>query len=208
MFNLSRCLEKQNQQLQIQTNSENCDQNANDLDLYHSAIRFLRYGNQVPKCKSLILESRLLVHLCRTMYRYNKYLTFLNADGSTTVVEPCEKPSTTPTNETIQLTTESVPVILIKKKSHLLCKDLIKHYLTMLDHWPQPICSEFYNQVGLMQIIKERSPTKIQILPQNFLLEDYFKSQGDLSQVVKVGPSLAVKILKFFCGFRYLLNQN
>ena len=42
MSNLTRCMEMQNQLLQTQLNLDDCENNASDLDLYHSLIRFLK----------------------------------------------------------------------------------------------------------------------------------------------------------------------
>ena len=42
MPSLSRCMEMQNQLLLAQLNMDNCENNASDLDLYHSLIRFLK----------------------------------------------------------------------------------------------------------------------------------------------------------------------
>lgn len=94
---------------------------------------YIRFCNKLTKCKNYFLESRLLVHVCKAMYRYNTSLEFSSSSSDPT-------PGTDPS-------TDKKQTILINEKSHFLCKDLIKNYLVLLDDWPQPACSEFYNQV-------------------------------------------------------------
>jgi hypothetical protein len=78
------------------------------------------------------LESRLLVHVCKALYRYNKNLKFSSDISDSSSDSNVDKQAQT---------------ILINEKSHFLCKDLIKNYLLMLDDWPQPSSNEFDNQV-------------------------------------------------------------
>ncbi len=130
------------QLFQAQENLDNCESNANDLDLYHSVIRFLRYSYKVVDCKRSILESRILIYICRAIYKYNKHLTF-PLEGPTA---SAGQATSIPVEQTETTTTPAPLQIFINPKSLFLCKDLIKHYLIMLENWPKPICSEFYNQ--------------------------------------------------------------
>ena len=114
--------------------------------MINSTFRIERYGCKLPKFKSLLLETRLLVYICRAMYRYNKNLKLTTAST--------EKPQQINQKSDPESPVEQVKaqLIYINKKSHSLCKDLIKHYLLILDDWPQPACSEFYNQVVTITI--------------------------------------------------------
>ncbi len=140
---ICRCMDKQIKIIQVQENLNNCENNANDLDLYHSVIRFIRYSSNVVDCKRSILESRILVNICRAIFVYNKNLTFiLDEQNDTPGSEMPQK------DEKVDISLELPIKILVNKKSHFLCKELIKHYLIMLDNWSKPICTEFYNQVN------------------------------------------------------------
>ena len=104
----------------------------------------IRYGCELNKLKKSLLETRLLVYICKAMNKYNKSIQLLQPVVATTAKSTQIQSTTETTAETI----DTIQTILVNKKCHSLCKELIKNYLVLLDNWPQPICSEFYNQVN------------------------------------------------------------
>ena len=92
--------------------------------------------------KKSLLETRLLVYICKAMSKYNKSIQLLQ-----TGVTAAKSTQVQSASESITEAIDTNQTILVNKKCHSLCKELIKNYLVLLDSWPQPICSEFYNQV-------------------------------------------------------------
>lgn len=90
------------------------------------------------------------------MFKYNKNLTLL-VEGLSESAASIEPP-----NET----TIPIQTIYINKKSQSLCKELVRHYLNMLEGWPQPICNEFYNQV--LKEIFIRTEYRKRLIVRNF----------------------------------------
>jgi hypothetical protein len=106
-----------------------------DLEFYHSMLRFVKYGCELAKFKNMILEKRLLVYLCRFMYKLNK-----NAGECNDNKKNEEKISNNEKESTISNTKENNSKLAS-------IKDLIKQHLLFLDNWPPPFSTEYYNQV-------------------------------------------------------------
>ena len=98
-------------------------------------LRFVKYGCELTKFKSMILEKRLLVYLCRFMFKLNKNLA---GNDDETLLSNKDKEST---NSTISNSKENASKLAS-------IKDLIKQHLLFLDNWPQPFSTEYYNQVN------------------------------------------------------------
>ncbi len=113
----------------------NSEIDMDDLEFYHSMLRFVKYGCELAKFKSMILEKRLLVYLCRFMFKLNKNLT---ENHDEFLISNKDKESINSTNSNINENTSKIASI----------KDLVKQHLLFLDNWPQPFSTEYYNQVS------------------------------------------------------------
>ena len=98
-----------------------------------------RYGCELTCCKSIILENRLLGYICKIIHKLS--MKKLTPNESKTCLIPKEKSS-------LELKTKPVPSAE-EKNIQLMnkIKDLTKQYLIILESWPMPLCSEYYNQV-------------------------------------------------------------
>lgn len=119
-----------------------------DLDFYHSLVRFVKYACELNKCKQLMLENRLLVNMCKFMYRVNKSVCLetdslldLNKLELSSSATSSDKPDKSESAMTV------ADKFVLSKKYETVFKDLIRHYFILLDCWPQPFCIEFYNQI-------------------------------------------------------------
>ncbi|CAF0935213.1 unnamed protein product, partial [Brachionus calyciflorus] len=133
MVSLSRCLDQH--QVFLVSNPEGTNTEL-DLDFYHSLVRFLKYASELANCSKLIIQNRVIVHLCVYMYKLNKNVSIMDNENKK---EPLPQ-----TSETTSLE-PAPPPILLNKKHYPLFKDLIKQFLILIDSWPT--CSEFYNQI-------------------------------------------------------------
>jgi hypothetical protein len=116
----------------------NSEIDMDDLEFYHSMLRFVKYGCELAKFKNMILEKRLLVYLCRFMFKLNKNL--IECDNNKTNEETTANNDQESTNSNTKENNSKLASI----------KDLIKQHLLFLDNWSQPIPTEYYNQVSFL----------------------------------------------------------
>lgn len=161
--------------------SESIDTNESHIDFYHSLVRFLkyvykywykwicvdkqrvvsrsRYAHEMSVYKNQTVKNRILVFVCKYMFRLNKNLELQSAEALTTANMPKKLESTEiktdsskqnePSLATVSTTSNTAEKIVISGKYQSIVQDLIKQYLIVLDIWSHPFSTEFYNQVHL-----------------------------------------------------------
>lgn len=103
--------------------------------------------------KNQIIKNRLLVFLCKYLFRLNKNLEIRDTNATIETSQKTE-PSTSSTTSTTTTTTSVCEKIPISKKYLSVLQDLFKHSLIVLDIWSQSFSSEFYNQVAFYRTLK------------------------------------------------------
>lgn len=111
-----------------------------------------RYGHGLLVYKNQIIKNRILVFICKYVFKLCKNLEIkadaIKSDLKSKPTTDSEMDTHNPTSITTTSTTiEAECHIVITKKYHWIVQDLIKQHLILLEMWSQSISSEFYNQV-------------------------------------------------------------
>jgi hypothetical protein len=113
----------------LEFSSNNSHKNSsisNNLDLYFSITRLLKYGSRIVQLKNLIIENRLIVYICKFL--------------STLYKSTCSSS---------QLNTETLSKNQYYSPSQMkMSREFIRQCLLLIDNWPPPLNYEFYNQVN------------------------------------------------------------